>query len=231
MNTKVLSFDTEFTGLRKDTTLISLGVVDYNSVDATKANMFYAEFTDYDKSQCDEWIKKNVISKLILKDMPKNTKSVGYLNTKKFTKTFVKGDREFVKDEFIKWINQYYKAYDNIQMVSDVCHYDFVLFIDLFGSAFDLPDKIVPYCKDITEDLGRALYGSYRKAFDYDRTKLFDTIIQVDRKDDIIKEMGLTQHNSLCDAFQIAYIYDVKEFLAAYVGEDDETSLKNINLI
>ena len=50
-----LYFDTEFTGLRKDTTLISIGIV---SEDGRK---FYAEFTDYDESQCGDWIKQNVI--------------------------------------------------------------------------------------------------------------------------------------------------------------------------
>lgn len=49
-----LFFDTEFTGLHKDTTLISLGMVDEDG------RTFYAEFNDYDKSQCDEWIQKNV---------------------------------------------------------------------------------------------------------------------------------------------------------------------------
>lgn len=50
-------FDTEFTGLHKNTTLISLGCVDENG------RTFYAEFTDYDKSQVDDWINENVIKK------------------------------------------------------------------------------------------------------------------------------------------------------------------------
>jgi hypothetical protein len=50
-------FDTEFTGLHKNTTLISIGLV------AETGESFYAEFTDYDKSQVNDWIKENVISK------------------------------------------------------------------------------------------------------------------------------------------------------------------------
>ena len=38
-------FDTEFTGLHKNTTLISIGLVTENG------KTFYAEFTDYDESQ------------------------------------------------------------------------------------------------------------------------------------------------------------------------------------
>jgi len=58
-----LFFDTEFTGLHKDTTLISIGIV---SEDGRK---FYAEFTDYDESQCNDWIKENVIKNLKLAGM------------------------------------------------------------------------------------------------------------------------------------------------------------------
>ena len=54
-------FDTEFTGLRKDTTIISIGLVSDNY------KKFYAEFTDYDKDQVDDWIKDNVINNLIIK--------------------------------------------------------------------------------------------------------------------------------------------------------------------
>jgi hypothetical protein len=48
-------FDTEFTGLRKDTTLISIGIV------SDTGDRFYAELTDYDEGMCDEWIEKNVL--------------------------------------------------------------------------------------------------------------------------------------------------------------------------
>ena len=54
--------DTEFTGLHKDTTLISLALVDKQN------RYFYAEFTDYDKYQVDKWIKNNVIKHLLLDD-------------------------------------------------------------------------------------------------------------------------------------------------------------------
>lgn len=43
-----LFFDTEFTGLHKNTTLISIGIV------SECGCKFYAELTDYDKTQIDE---------------------------------------------------------------------------------------------------------------------------------------------------------------------------------
>ena len=57
-----LFWDLEFTGLHQNTTLISIGIVS----DCGKT--FYAESTSYDKSQCDEWINKNVIANLFLKE-------------------------------------------------------------------------------------------------------------------------------------------------------------------
>lgn len=51
-------FDTEFTGLHQNTTLISIGIVDENGRE------FYAELNDYDKDQLDPWISENVIDNL-----------------------------------------------------------------------------------------------------------------------------------------------------------------------
>ena len=51
-------FDTEFTGLHKGTTLISIGLI------ASNGKKFYAEIVDYDRSQVNDWIKENVINNL-----------------------------------------------------------------------------------------------------------------------------------------------------------------------
>ena len=53
-----LYFDTEFTGLHKDTSLISIGIID------EYGNKFYGEITDYNKTQVDKWIQENVIYNL-----------------------------------------------------------------------------------------------------------------------------------------------------------------------
>ena len=51
-------FDTEFTGLHKNTTLISIGLI------SETGKTFYAEFTDYNNTQIDNWIENNVINNL-----------------------------------------------------------------------------------------------------------------------------------------------------------------------
>lgn len=53
-------FDTEFTGLHQNTTLVSIGLV------SDEGERFYAELTDYDETQCDDWITKNVLDHLLL---------------------------------------------------------------------------------------------------------------------------------------------------------------------
>ena len=128
-------FDTEFTGLHKNTSLISLGMVDEND------RTFYAEFTDYDKSQCDDWIQKNVINNLI-----NDSNKIDYESND----WFVIGDKDFVKTMLTKWLKQYAV----VELVSDVCHYDMVLFIDIFGGAFDLPKNVNyrPYLIFITQN-------------------------------------------------------------------------------
>ena len=49
-------FDCEFTGLHQNTTLISIGLV------SERGNYFYAEFTDYNKDQVNDWIREEEIN-------------------------------------------------------------------------------------------------------------------------------------------------------------------------
>ena len=85
-------FDTEFTGLQKDTDLISIGFVSENG------KTFYAEFTDYDESKCDDWIQKNVIDNLILKN------HMYVSNVRDFR---IIEDKKHVKDVLIRWFKSF----------------------------------------------------------------------------------------------------------------------------
>ena len=89
--TKVF-FDTEFTGLHQSTTLISIGLI------SECGKTFYAEFTDYDKTQIDDWLTENVINKLMFKDeigSGGNALSNFYGNT------------IFIKSELSHWLAQF----------------------------------------------------------------------------------------------------------------------------
>ena len=67
-------FDTEFTGLHKGTTPISIGIVRVKEADTSQTSAFYAELTDYDKDQVDEWVQNHVIKNLLLKDQEPGVK-------------------------------------------------------------------------------------------------------------------------------------------------------------
>lgn len=186
-----LFFDAEFSGLRKDTTLISLGIV---SEDGKK---FYAEFTDYDENQCDDWIKENILKNLMGKylliggTVNENGEIIEYSCT---------GSR----GEVSKRLNEYLRQFDSIQFVSDVCHYDFVLLIDLLtngGTALDLPGNISAVCHDINHDIAQHFHVSDHEAFDMSREQIMN---------DLCGPEGIVtgdKHNSLYDAEVIRAIW------------------------
>lgn len=187
----LLFFDMEFTGLHKNTTPISIGIV---SEDGKK---FYAEFTDYDESQCNDWIKENVIKNLKLAGM-----GVGVSDTDENPPLrIVMGDKRYIRQEANEWLRQFNK----IQFVSDVCHYDFVLLIDLLtngGTALDLPENISAVCHDLNMDIARHFHVSDREAFDMSREKIMNDLCKTE---DIVTG---NKHNSLYDAEVIKAIYE-----------------------
>lgn len=217
-----LFFDAEFSGLRKDTTLISIGIV---SEDGKK---FYAEFTDYDESQCDEWIKENVINNLHLPHIPwhsqcygkiEKLKNDGYVISRNphipranvlVEYDYFKSDNDGNMDALGEtcWIGialgEWLSQFDTIQFVSDVCHYDFVLLIDLLtngGTALDLPGNISAVCHDLNMDIAKHFHVSDHEAFDMSREQIMNDLCG---PEDIATG---DKHNSLYDAEVIRTIY------------------------
>lgn len=179
-------FDTEFTGLHKNTSLISLGLVDEDG------RAFYAEFKDYDKSQINDWLSDNVIKHLKYKGTD-SISSAGWV--KKENCMTVYGNKEFVAKHLKVWLSKYKK----VQLVSDVCHYDMVLFIDLFGTAFDLPSNVSPSCHDINQDIADYMDITEKEAFDINREKFLGCYIS---------DIKGKKHNALYDAKVIKGIYN-----------------------
>ena len=197
-------FDTEFTGLHKDTTLISIGLIDENG------RTFYGEFSDYDESQCDNWIRENVIKHLKWsKEGPVEDFVNIYVNS---WEAF--GSKEYIKIVLSEWLSKY----DEVELVSDCCHYDMVLFVDIFGDAWSIPDVINPACHDINQDIAKYFDISEKEAFDLSREKFIEKV-NIDRQDeqnnfDISEEEKIIniegdKHNSLYDAKVIKEIYEI----------------------
>lgn len=130
-------FDAEFTGLHKNTTLISIGLISENG------HTFYAEFNDYDRNQINNWLQQNVIQNLIMQE-PKQDEDEYYVKSRflpdvSLTEQFniqMRGNKNEIKIELMKWIAQFNQQ---VMMWGDCLSYDWVLFNDLFGYALKLP--------------------------------------------------------------------------------------------
>lgn len=171
-------FDTEFTGLRQSTTLISIGLVS----DCGKS--FYAEVPDYDKSQVTRWIQENVIDKLTLNDW-----LIGIDEKDGHTK--VKCGHYDLRYYLGEWLKQF----ERVEMWSDVLSYDWVLLCNIFGWAPNLPENIcyIPFdiatlfkLKDIDPDINREKF-----AFDF-----------------MYEDVASQKHNALYDANVIRLCYE-----------------------
>lgn len=181
-------FDTEFTGLHQNTTLVSIGLI------SDEGERFYAELTDFDDTQCDEWIEKNVLEHLLLRG---NSELEKQLEDDGMTTTVI-GSKEDVREELNEWLNGFG---DDIQFISDVCHYDMVLLCDLLADgAILLPQFINPFCHDLCQDIAMILDVSEKAAFDISREQLL-----TDRGVSLPKSQ---KHNALYDAEVIKAIYD-----------------------
>ena len=149
MSKTKIFFDTEFTGLHQNTTLISIGLI------SECGKTFYAEFKDYDEDQIDDWLKDNVINNLMFA----NEIGSGGSALSNFY-----GTTMYIKSELVKWLEQF----GEVEMWSDCLSYDWVLFCEMFGHAFSVPKNVyyIPfdictlfYAKGIDADISREAFA------------------------------------------------------------------------
>lgn len=132
-------FDTEFTGLHQNTTLISIGLV------AEDGDWFYAELNDYDQSQVSDWVQQNVLNNRRFQEKNRLT-------------------TEHLKERLQTWFHKF----DYVEIWSDCLAYDWVLFNNIFGDAFSIPKNVyyIPFdictlfkAKGIDPDINRELFA------------------------------------------------------------------------
>jgi len=133
-------YDSEFTGLHRDSTLISISLI------SQSGNYFYAEFNDYAKDQIDDWIQEHVIGNLIFdKDcLIKHHADTEGFDVDQFN-IQMRGSKDEVKKEVVEWLkaeNSILKT-KQVQIYSDCYAYDWMLLVDLIaGHAMKMPDFI-----------------------------------------------------------------------------------------
>jgi hypothetical protein len=129
-----------------------------------------------------------------------------YTNNDMFGNMEAYGTKPYIKTCLEHWL----KDYDNVQLISDVSHYDMVLFIDLFGDALSLPSNISPCCHDINQDIARTYKITEKEAFDMSREAIIETYNKkVNWPEYEIKDIEGDKHNALYDARVIKEIYRI----------------------
>ena len=171
-------FDTEFTGLHQNTTLISIGLV------AEDGQSFYAELTDYDKTQVDDWIQKNVIDNLILINSYHGSTNIRCVC-----------DLANLKIYLSDWLAKF----DSVEMWSDCLPYDWVLFCQIFGHAFNIPKNVYYIPFDIC-----TLMKAKGIDPDINREEFAGNLIEVNTSEHWGSD---TKHNALWDAYVIRACY------------------------
>ncbi len=170
-------FDTEFTGLHQGTTLISIGLVSEDKRE------FYAELTDYERDQVNDWLRDNVLGCCRYSGKERDV----LVAEGPVTDRYVVGDSLWVAKELEAWLGQF----DQVELWSDVLAYDWVLFCELFGGAMSIPKNVyyIPF------DLATLL-------------KLKGVDPDIDRiKFAYGENVSAPKHNALSDAITISDCY------------------------
>lgn len=203
MTATKLFFDTEFTGLHQNTTLISIGIV------AESGQSFYAELNDYDQSQIDDWLLENVINNLLMHP-PKEGEDEYYLATRYAANPLgndlydsyslkLRCNKETLATALAQWLSQF----EQVEMWSDCLSYDWVLFNQIFGHAFNIPKNVyyIPFdictlfkLKGIDPDVSREKFA----------------------KDLHVHEVSV-KHNALWDAYVIRSCYNIASEIVTIV--------------
>jgi hypothetical protein len=200
MSKTKIFFDTEFTGLHQNTTLISIGLVS----DCGKT--FYAELNDYDKSQIDEWLDSNVIKNLLM-SAPKQGEDEYFLATRhkdnpvgndlyESYSVQLRCDKKILEVELGKWLFQFKK----VEIWSDCLAYDWVLFNQIFGHAFNIPKNVYYIPFDIC-----TLFKAKGIDPDVSREEFAGNMVEISTAE----HWGSNpKHNALWDAYVIRQCYN-----------------------
>lgn len=213
-----LFFDCEFTGLHQNTTLVSIGIV------SDDGHHFYAELTDYDKSQVDDWLQENVIKNLLREELADGEDYYAvfcmnpyYKETDKYYTVDIHCNKDELKKELADWLSQF----ERIEMIGDCLAYDWVLFCEIFGGALHIPKNINYIPVDISTLMGHSEKTFYDSDFSRNKIMLLldnkvglDSEVNLGNRDDLVSQLikskigNKSQHNALYDALVTKVCYD-----------------------
>lgn len=152
-------FDTEFIEWAGGIDLVSIGIVSENG------DTFYAESTNFDERNADQWVVDNVLSKLRFWGNPDASKgfcnSYSAFRADKSIVTEVFGTDKLISESILKWIEECEKRMDktvgskhvkrNPEFYAYYGAYDWVIFARLFGRLIDKPDNFPMWVRDLKQ--------------------------------------------------------------------------------
>jgi len=138
-----LFMDLEFTGLKQDTEIISLGITSQHGYS------FYAELTDFDmeKASQDQFIVENVLPHLYLdKKFESIAENTHYRDPNELKQVedvqnntvYFRGTLKELKSYLIDWLARF----KSVEIWGDCLAYDWVLFCEIFGGALNIPQNV-----------------------------------------------------------------------------------------
>ena len=134
--------DTEFNEHPNTIELISIGIV---SADGRE---YYAISSEYDVTNCDEWVIDNVIVPMFEETVPNDRRA--FIGLTDFQKTYGKTIRS-MRQEILEFLN--FPTFDNStpEFWAYYAAYDWVVFCWIFGKMIDLPEGMPMYCNDLMQ--------------------------------------------------------------------------------
>lgn len=202
-------FDTEFTDLKKDCDLISIGACAYidGVLDDGKPDIpcFYAESIDFAEEKCSDFVRDHVLPNLLMVGKcNRPIERTEFADPHGNVSVAMEGTEEDIGEALRKWLCQFRKYLEpdeQIEIWSDCLAYDWVLFCDLMGDCLPKEVCYIPFdlstlfkINGIDPDISRKQYAKSNS--DY-------------RKQIEQMEENSTKHNSLFDAMIIYFCWKI----------------------
>lgn len=191
--------------------LISIGIV------GEDGSEYYAISTDFNPKYANDWVKRNVLSKLPARYVDFHT---GSPNERRRA-AFWKSNKEIKKD----LLNLFRCGYEDgmvvappgIEVYGYYADYDWVLLASLFGTMMDLPKGFPMYCRDLKQSLDEWVGGltnsDFFTHFHQERPLSFDEKLELVKSKNNNYPRNDGEHDALADA---KWNYELYKFLQQF---------------
>lgn len=133
--------DTEFIEHATGIQLVSIGIV------REDGQRFYAESCSFDERLADQWVKDNVISKLLFFNKEKMPQKVYPVFETQSIEVF--GTENFIKQHLLRWLS--FERDESPEFYAYYASYDWVVFARIFGRLIEKPEHFPMWVIDLKQ--------------------------------------------------------------------------------